>query len=155
MRNSLKLILSCLLTVIVLATCTVSKTICPCEAPEIIRLGGKEIEIKAHISLIDTTASSKMKVMIWLTTTDQTSLPTNFKADYYYLRSSNLKRDAFEGKFTMINNDSIKGIMELEATNAPHWEKGELVDIAVHLIDSRGKVHFLKKGDTPIQPANH
>ena len=93
--------------------------------------------------------------MIWPTTTDKTFLPANFKADYYYLRSSNLSRNAYEEKFTRINTDSIKGIMELEATNAPPWELGEFVDIAVNLIDSRGKEHFLKKGDHPIQPANH
>lgn len=137
-----------------LAGCTVTKTICPCEAPEIIRLGKKEIEINAQISLIDTTASSKMKVIIWLTTPDHTTLPTNFEADYYYLRSSNLVRDAFEGKFTRKNTDFDKGIMELEATNAPHWEKGELVDIAVHLVDSHGKIHFLKKDALPVQSAN-
>ena len=155
MRYSIVLIFFGLLIVLVTTACNVSKTICPCEAPEVIRLSDKEIEIKAQISLIDSTTSGKMKVLIWLTTTDHTSLPTNFKADYYYLRSSNLTRDAFEGKFTRINTDYAKGIMELEATNAPLWEQGELVDIAVHLIDSRGKVHFLKKGDTPIQPANH
>ena len=145
--------ISWLLILITLASCAVSKTICPCEAPEIIRMGEKEIEINAQISLIDTTSSSKMKVIIWLTTPDHTKLPTNFEADYYYLRSSNLAREAFEGKFTKINIDLAKGIMELEATNAPHWEKDELVDIAVHLVDSRGKIHFLKKDALPVQPA--
>jgi len=96
-----------------------------------------------------------MKVKIWLTTPDHTSLPTNFEADSYYLRSSNLDRKAFEGKFTAINTDSGKGIMELEANNAPKWGKGELVDVAVHLTDSRGKVHFVKKDAVPVQPANH
>lgn len=152
MRYSI--IISGLLTVVIFAACSLTKTICPCEAPEVIRLGDKEIEIKAQVSLIDTAPSSKMKVLIWLTTVDHTTLPANFKADYYYVRSSNLSRDAFEGKFTRINTDTIKGIMELEATNAPRWEPGEFVDVAVHLVDSRGKVHFLKKGDLPIHPAN-
>jgi len=152
MRYSIKL--SGLLTAIIITACTVTKTICPCEAPEVIRIGEKEIEISAFISLIDTTASSKLKVMIWLTTLDQTTLPANIVADYYYLRSSNLARDAFEGKFSRINTDSVRGIMELEVTNAPHCDQVELVDIAVHLVDSRGKVHFLKKGDLPVHPVN-
>ncbi|NEW83123.1 MAG: hypothetical protein GZ094_12250 [Mariniphaga sp.] len=143
-----------ILSILILAGCTVSKTICPCEAPEIIRLGEKEVEINAQISLIDTMSSGAMKVKIWLTTTDHTTLPANFKADYYYLRSSNLDRDAFEGKFTTINTDFNKGIMELEAINAPRWGKGEFVDVAVHLTDSRGKVHFVKKDAVPVQPAN-
>jgi len=142
------------LFILILAGCTVSKTICPCEAPEIIRLGEKEIEINAQISLIDTMSSGAMKVKIWLTTTDHTTLPTNFEADSYYLRSSNLARDAFEGKLTTTNTDFTKGIMELEAINAPRWGKDELVDVVVHLIDSRGKVHFVKKDAVPIQPAN-
>ena len=152
MRYSTKL--SGLITLIIFTACTVSKTICPCEAPEIIRIGEKEIEINANISLIDTTTSSKMKVIIFLTTLDQTSFPANIEADYYYLRSSNLARNAYEGKFTKINTDSVKGIMKLEVTNAPYCEQGELVDIAVHLVDSRGKIHFLKKGDLPVHPAN-
>jgi hypothetical protein len=143
-----------LLIAIILTACTVTKTICPCEAPEIIRLGNKEIEINAQVSLIDTTTSGKMKIKIWLTALDHTTLPANFKADYYYLRSSNLARAAFEGKFSDTSTDSIKGIMELEAFDAPHCEQTELVDIAVHLVDSHGKTHFLKKGALPIQPAN-
>ena len=145
--------LACLLAVVIFAACSVAKTICPCEAPEIIRIGEKEIQINANISLIDTTASSKMKVIILLTTLDQTSFPPNINADYYYLRSSNLARNAYEGKFTKVNTDSVKGIMKLEVTNAPYCEQGELVDIAVHLVDSRGKIHFLKKGDLPVHPA--
>lgn len=141
------------LSILILAGCTVSKTICPCEAPEIIRLGENEIEINAQIS-IDTMSSGAMKVKIWLTTTDHTTLPTNFEADSYYLRSSNLARAAFEGKFTTKNTDFAKGFMELEAINAPRWGKGELVDVAVHLTDSRGKVHFVKKDAVPVQPAN-
>jgi len=144
-----------LLIVFILTACTVSKTICPCEAPEIIRLGKKEIEINAQISLIDTVTSDKMKVMIWLTTLDHTSLPANFKADYYYLRSSNLTRAAFEGKFSRMSTDTAKGIMELEASDAPRCGQKELIDVAVHLVDSRGKVYFLKKGSLPIQPTNH
>lgn len=148
--------LSCFLTVLILTACTVTKTICPCEAPEVIRFGNKEIEINAQISMIDTTtASGGMKVTIWLSTIDHTNLPVNFKPDYYYLRSSNLKRNAFEGKFGSINTDSIKGIMELEAIDAPRWAQDELVDVAVHLVDSRGKVHFLKKGALPVQLAHH
>lgn len=146
--------LSGFLSILILAGCAVSKTICPCEAPEIIRLGEKEIEINAQISLMDTMDSGAMKVKIWLTTVDHTTLPTNFEADSYYLRSSNLARYAFEGKFTSTNTDITKGIMELEAINAPRWGKNELVDVAVHLIDSRGKVHFVKKDAVPIQPAN-
>ena len=153
MRYSTKI--SGLIAVIILGACTVTKTICPCEAPEIIRLGNKEVEINAQISLIDTTESCRMNVKIWLTTPDHTTLPTNFVADYYYLRSSDLVRDAFEGKFIQVNIDSTKEIMELEAIDAPHWEQGELVDVAVHMVDSRGKVHFLKKGALPVQPANH
>lgn len=143
-----------LLIVIILTACTVTKTICPCEAPEIIRLGKKEIQINAQVSLIDTTASGKMKIIIWLTTLDHTTLPADFKADYYYLRSSNLARAAFEGKFTRTSTDTIKGIMELEASDAPRCEQTELVDVAVHLVDSHGKTHFLKKGSLPIQPVN-
>ncbi len=146
--------LACLLTVLILTACTVTKTICPCEAPEVIRLGDKEIEINAQIILIDTIASGGMKVKILLTTPARTTLPTNFEADYYYLRSSNLSRDAFEGKFTSINTNSAEGIMELEANNAPVWGNGELVDVAVHLTDSHGKVHFLKKDAVPVQSAN-
>lgn len=146
--------LSYLLTILIFTACTVTKTICPCEAPEIIRLGDKEIEINAQIVLNDTIASRGMKIKIRLTTPAHTTLPTNFEADYYYLRSSNLARGAFEGKFTSINTNLAEGIMELEADNAPGWGKGELVDVAVHLLDSHGKVHFLKKDAVPIQPAN-
>ena len=146
--------LSGLLILLIVAGCMVSKTICPCEAPEVIRLGEKEIEISAQISMTDTTALSGMSVKIWLSTLDHTTLPTNFKADYYYLRSSNLARAAFEGKFTRTNTDLAKGIMELEANNVPRWDQSELVDIAVHLIDSRGKIHFLKKDTLSIQPVN-
>jgi len=89
-----------------------------------------------------------------LTTTDHSTLPTNFEAKSYYLRSSNLVHAAFEAKFTTKNTDFAKGIMELEAINAPRWGKGELVDVAVHLIDSRGKVHFVKKDAVPVQPVN-
>ena len=145
---------STILFVLILTSCTVSKTMCPCEASEIIRLGEKEVEINAQISLIDSTSLGGMKVKISLTTSDQTALPTNFEADYYYLRSSNLTRDAFEGKFTAKNTDFAKGIMVLETNNAPQWDAGELVDVAVQLTDSRGKVHFLKKDAVPIQPAN-
>ena len=148
-------ILFIFLSNLILTSCTVSKTMCPCEAPEIIRLGEKEIEINALISLTDTTDSVGMKVKIWLTTADHTTLPANFKADYYYLRSSNITRDAFEGKFTAINTDFAKGIMVLETNNAPCWDTGELVDVAVHLTDSRGKVHFLKKDAVPVQPVKH
>jgi hypothetical protein len=143
-----------LLIVAILTGCTVTKTICPCEAPEIIRLGKKEIQINAQVSLIDTTTSGRMKIKIWLTTLDHTTLPVDFKADYYYLRSSNLARVAFEGKFSRYSTNTIKGIMELEASDAPHCEQTELVDIAVHLVDSHGKTHFLRKGALPIQPAN-
>ncbi len=152
MQYSGKLLL--FLPILVLSCCTVTKTICPCEAPEIIRLGEKVIEINAQISLIDTMVSGGMKVKIWLTTSDNTALPSNFEADSYYLRSSNLNRDAFEGKFTTINTNSAKGVMELEAINAPRWDKDELVDVAVHLTDSRGKVHFVKKGAVPVLPVN-
>jgi hypothetical protein len=145
---------TCLLIVAILTGCTVTKTICPCEAPEIIRLGKKEIQINAQVSLIDTTTSGRMKIKIWLTTLDHTTLPVDFKADYYYLRSSNLARVAFEGKFSRYSTNTIKGIMELEASDAPHCEQTELVDIAVHLVDSHGKTHFLRKGALPIQPAN-
>lgn len=150
MRFSFKLVV--LLFILIFTSCTVTKKICPCEAPEIIRLGEKEIEINAQISFIDSTALGGMKVKISLTTSDHTALPTNFEADYYYLRSSNLTRDAFEGKFTTINTDVPKGIMVLETINAPRWDIGELVDVAVHLTDSRGKVHFLKKDAVPILP---
>ena len=152
MRFSFKLVV--LLFFSVLTSCTVTKKICPCEAPEIIRLGEKEIEINALISLTDTTDSVGMKVKIWLTTADHTTLPANFKADYYYLRSSNLAHEAFEGKFATINTDFAKGIMVLETNNAPRWDTGELVDVAVHLTDSHGKIHFLKKDAVPVQPAN-
>ena len=144
-----------LLTLLIIAGCTVTKTICPCEAPEVIRMGEKEIGISARISRNDTIKSGGMSVKIWLTTTDHTALPTNFVADSYYLRSSNLKRAAFEGKFTRINTDSAKVVMELEANNAPRWDQGELVDVAVHLVDNRGKIHFLKKDALSIQPADH
>ena len=143
-----------LLNVVILIGCTVTKTICPCEAPEIIRLGKKEIQINAQVSLIDTTTSGRMKIKIWLTTLDHTTLPGDFKADYYYLRSSNLARAAFEGKFTRTSTDTIKGILELEASDAPHCDQNELVDVAVHLIDIHGRTHFLKKGSLPIQPVN-
>jgi hypothetical protein len=146
--------LSGFLMVFILIACTVSKTICPCEAPEIIRLGKTMIEINVQISFADTTASGKMKVLIWLTTLDHAALPANFKADYYYLRSSNLTRPAFEGKFSRISADPVKGIMELEASDAPRCGQSELMDIAVHLVDSHGKIHFLKKGALHIQPAN-
>jgi hypothetical protein len=146
--------LSGFLMVFILIACTVSKTICPCEAPEVIRLGKTAIEINAQISFPDTTASSKMKVMIWLTALDHAALPANFEADYYYLRSSNLTRPAFEGKFSRINADPVKGIMELEASDAPRCGQSELVDIAVHLVDSHGKIHFLRKAALHIQPAN-
>ena len=152
MRFSFKLVV--LLFSFIFTSCSVSKKICPCDAPEIIRLGDKEIEINALISLTDTTDSVRMKVKIWLTTSAHTTLPSNFKADYYYLRSLNLTRDAFEGKFTTINTDFAKGIMVLETNNAPRWDAGELVDVAVHLTDSRGKVHFLKKDAVPVQPVN-
>ena len=105
--------------------------------------------------MTDTTALSGMSVKIWLSTLDHTTLPTNFQADYYYLRSSNLAREAFEGRFTKTNTDIAKGIMELEANNVPRWAQGELVDIAVNLADSRGKIHFLKKDTFSIQPVNH
>jgi hypothetical protein len=146
-------ILTAFLALLILTGCNVTKQICPCEAPEVIRMGKKEIEINAQVSLVDSTASSKIRVLIWLTNTDHTALPENFEADYYYLRSSDMVRDAFEGKFTRKNTDKVKGVMELEANNAPHWGKGELVDIAVHLTDSRGKIHFLKKGNLPVLPA--
>lgn len=89
-----------------------------------------------------------------MTTTDHSTLPTNFEAKSYYLRSSNLSRDAFEEKFTTTNTNFAKGIMELEAINVPLGGKDELVDVAVYLTDSRGKVHFVKKDAVPIQPAN-
>ena len=152
MRFSFKLVV--LLFILIFTSCSVTKKICPCEAPQIIRLGEKEVEINAQISLIDSTSMGGMKVKISLTTSDHTALPTNFEADYYYIRSSNLTRDAFEGKFTAINTDFAKGIMVLETNNAPQWDVGELVDVAVHLTDSRGKVHFLKKDAVLIQPAN-
>jgi hypothetical protein len=145
--------LSCLLTVLIFTACTVTKTICPCEAPEVIRLEDKAIEINAQIVLNDTIASAGMKVKILLTTLYHTALPVNLRADYYYLRSSNLARNAFEGKFTSLNTNLAEGIMELEADNAPGWGNGELVDIAVHLLDSRGKIHFLKKDAVPVRPA--
>ncbi len=152
MRFSFKLVV--LLFILIFTSCTVTKKICPCEASQIIRLGEKEVEINAQISLIDSTSLGGMKVKIPLTTSDHTVLPTNFEADYYYIRSSNLTRDAFEGKFTAINTYFAKGIMVLETNNTPQWDAGELVDIAVHLTDSRGKVHFLKKDAVPIEPAN-
>ena len=125
MRYSSKI--SVFLSVLILSACTVTKTICPCEAPEVIRLGDKEIEINAQVSLIDTTASSKMRVIIRLTTIDHSTLPANFEADSYYLRSSDLVRDAFEGKLIKKNSDHADEIMELEAIDAPHWRQGELV----------------------------
>jgi hypothetical protein len=70
------------------------------------------------------------------------------------MRSSNLSRSAFEGKFTTANTNFVNGMMELEANNAPLWGKDELVDVAVHLTDKRGKVHFIKKDAVPVQPAN-
>jgi hypothetical protein len=137
---------------LILAGCGVTKTICPCEAPQIIRLGEKIIEINARISLNDTATSGGMNVKILLTTSDHTLLPTNLEADYYYLRSSNLAREAFEGKFTTKSSDVPIGVMELEAIDAPRWAIGELVDVAVHLTDSRGKIHFLKKDAVEVLP---
>jgi len=134
-----------------LAGCTVSKTICPCEAPEIIRLGDKQVEINARVFLTDTTATRKMKVTIWLATTDETPLPSHFNADSYYLRSANLSREAFEGKLLVLKTDSAKGKMELETIDAPLWLKGELVDVAVHIVDSHGNVHFIKKDALPVK----
>ena len=143
-----------LLTFIVVIGCTVTKTICPCEAPAILKIGMSEIEINAQIFLIDSTSSKGMKVNIWLTTTDHTSFPINLETDYYYLRSSNLVRAAIEGKFTSINTDFANGIMELEIKNFPTWNSGELIDVAVHLIDSRGKKYFIKRDSLPIQTSN-
>jgi len=40
-----------LLLILIYTSCTVTKTICPCEAPEIIRLEKKDIEINAQITL--------------------------------------------------------------------------------------------------------
>ena len=139
---------------LILSGCAVSKSICPCEAPEIVRIGENVIEINARIMLTDTAGLSGMNVKIWLTTSNHATLPANFAADYYYLRSSNLSRSAFEGKFTTANTNFVNGMMELEANNAPLWGKDELVDVAVHLIDKRGKVHFIKKDAVPVQPAN-
>ena len=140
---------------LILAGCGVTKTICPCEAPEAIRLGEKIIEINAQISLNDTPELGGMKVKIWLTTQDHSPLPANLEADYYYLRSSNLTRTAFEGKFTTKRSDLLVGSLELEANNAPSWGIGELVDVAVHLTDSRGKIHFVKKDAVKVLPAIH
>jgi hypothetical protein len=138
----------------ILVGCGVTKTICPCEAPEIIRLDKKVIEINAQISLNEPSELGGMNVKIWLTTSDHTPLPTNIEADYYYLRSSNLARGAFEGKFTTKRSDVTIGMMELEAINAPRWGIGELVDVAVHLTDSRGKIHFVKKDAVEVLPAD-
>jgi len=140
---------------LILAGCAVTKTICPCEAPEVIRLGEKIIGINAQISLNDTAVTDGMNVKIWLTTDDHSLLPANLEADYYYLRSSNLARGAFEGKFTTKSSDVPIGIMELEAIDAPRWGIGELVDVAVHLTDSRGKIHFVRKDSVVVLPANH
>lgn len=104
--------------------------------------------------MVDSNCMGGMKVIIWLTTPDHTKLPANFDANYYYQRSSNLSRYAFEGKFKSVNNDFAKEIMELEGINALRWENGELADMVVQLIDSHGEVHFLKKDKVPVQAAN-
>jgi len=142
------------LFIIILSGCAVSKNICPCEAPEIVRIAENVIEINAQIILTDTAGLSGMKVKIWLITPNHATLPANFSADYYYMRSSNLSRSAFEGKFATANSNFINGIMILEANNAPPWGKDELVDVAVHLTDKRGRIHFIMKGAVPVQSAN-
>jgi len=139
---------------LILSGCAVSKSICPCEAPEIVRIGENVIEINARIMLTDTAGLSGMKVKIWLIIPNHANLPANFTADYYYMRSSNLSRSAFEGKFTTANTNFVNGMLEHEANNAPLWGKDELVDVAVHLIDKHGRIHFIKKDAVPIQPAN-
>ena len=143
-------ILFILLSIPILTSCTVLLMRSTGNHP----FGRERGRNNAQISLIDSTDLGRMKVKISLTTSDHTALPANFGADYYYLRSSNLTQEAFEGKFTTINTEIPNRIIVFETINVLRWNTCELVDVAVYLTDSHGKVQFLKKDAIPVQPVN-
>ncbi len=147
--------ISILITMFLLFGCSVHKKICPCQAPAVLKLGKKEISIKAKLSESDSLGSTGMKIGILLSTLDQSSFPSGISADYYYLRSSNLEREAFTGHFSKINLDYANGSLELGAFNDLKWGKDELIDVAVHLVQKHGKKLFIKREAVQIQSNGH
>ena len=134
--------------------CSVHKKMCPCQAPSVLKIVDKEISIKAKLTESDSLGSTRMNVLILLSTIDKSSFPSGIEADYYYLRSSNLERESFTGQFSKINLDYANGMMELEASNNLKWGKDELIDVAVHLVQKHGKKLFIKREAVSIQPIN-
>ena len=135
--------------------CSVHNKICPCQAPAVLKIGEKEISIKANILESDSLGTTGMRIIILLSTLDHSSFPSGIETDYYYLRSSNLERGPFTGHFSKINLDYPSGLMELGASNDLNWGKDELIDVAVHLVQKHGKNLFIKREAVSIQSIDH
>ena len=140
---------------VLIFSCSVHKKICPCQAPSVLKIGEKEILIKANLSESDSLGSTRIKISILLSTLDHSSFPSGISADYYYLRSSNLEREPFTGHFSKIDLDYANGLMDLEASNELKWGKDELIDVAVHLVQKHGKKLFIKREAVTIQSSGH
>lgn len=137
--------------VILAVSCASMKTICPCDAPEVIVAEGKEITINAEVTRCDVDGKGKLKIRVWLTTTDKSTFPTNLTIGNYYIRPSDLSHDAYEGNFENKKADLQSGLWMIETALGPDWKKGESIDVAVQLFDSKGKTLFIKKDKVEIQ----
>jgi hypothetical protein len=143
--------ISVLMIILLFVGCIGNKQICPCQAPSVLKIGEKEISIKAKINKSDSLGQIGMKITIWLSTPDLSSFPLGVEPDYYYLRSSNLERAPFTGYFKKTNFDFANGAIVLEATNNLNWNNNELIDVAVHLRPKKGKKMYIKTEAVPIQ----
>jgi hypothetical protein len=132
-------------------SCTVLKTPCPCDAPEVIVADGKEIIISTEVARKDVEERGTLDIQVWLTTTDKSAFPTNLTIGNYYIRPSDLSHDAYEGSFENQAPDIPGGIISLKTVLGPDWKKGELIDVAVQLIDAKGRTLFIKKDKVEIK----
>ena len=132
-------------------SCTVLKTPCPCDAPEVIVANGKEILINAEVVRKDVEGHGNISIQVWLTTTDKSAFPTELTIGDYYIRPSDLSHDAYEGSFESQVPDLYNGIITLKTALGPDWKKGEMTDVAVQLIDGKGKILFIKKDKVEIK----
>jgi hypothetical protein len=140
-----------LIITFLVVSCTVLKTPCPCDAPEVIVVNGKEIMINAEVVRKDADGNGNLHIQVWLTTSDKSDFPTDLTIGNYYIRPSDLSHDAYEGSFENQVPDLSSGTISLKTALGPDWKKGEMTDVAVQLIDGKGKILFIKKDKVEIK----
>lgn len=143
-----------LLLFLLLTGCSITKNICPCEAPEMIRIDKKVLEIKAILFRSNARTTDTTNLRILIQTIDKTPIPKGLEAYRYYLRSSKPTKKPTEGTFSKNELSHNNSILELDATLNDIWDQNETAEIAVQLVDGNGKTHFIRKEGVMMENSN-